>query len=290
MKTIMTILCALCAIGLLSHTAYAQAPEVPLEQNVFYPQAEAAPEEVSLPIIMYHLITEKPKYIGKYGVTPAEVEQDLAYLKAAGFTTVFMADIINFVHKGEPLPPKPILLTFDDGNASDFTYLLPLLQQYDMKAVLAIIGDATDKYTADSKKNTKAKYPNLTWEQVQALHGSGHIEVQSHGYNVHGKLGSGKKSGEGQEAYHKRLLADLMQLQAACEANLSYLPNTFVYPLGIVGQNSRAVLEELGMEASLGCEEGINTLRQGHVDCLFKMHRYNRPSGKTVESILRKYQ
>ena len=245
-------------------------------------------KEVQVPIIMYHLITEKPKYIGKYGVTPVEVEKDLVYLKENGYTTIVMQDLIDFVEKGKKLPKKPIVLTFDDGNSSDYTFLLPLLQKHDMKAVLAIIGDATDKYTNSEADKPGGKYPNLTWIQAKELHESGNAEIQSHGYNVHGKRGSGKKKGETGTAYHTRLMADLQKLQDACEAHLGHAPNTFIYPLGIVGENSRAVLEELGMVASLGCEEGVNTVRQGDKDCLFKMHRYNRPSGKSVESILKR--
>lgn len=242
--------------------------------------------EVEVPIIMYHLITDRPKYIGKHGITPKELESDFVYLQENGYTTVVMQDLINFVERGKQLPKKPIVLTFDDGNYSDYSYVFPLLQKYDMKAVIAIIGEASDRYTNDAHDNPTAKYPNMTWPQIAELHESGLVEIQSHGYDVHGRGGSGNKKGENADVYHARLAKDLQKLQDACEAHLGWIPNTFVYPLGIVGKDSRRIIEDLGMVSSLGCEEGINILRQGDKDCLFKMHRYNRPSGKTVESIL----
>lgn len=243
-------------------------------------------KEVEVPIIMYHLITEKPKYIGKYGVTPLEIEKDLQYLKDNGYTTVVMQDLIDFVEKGKRLPKKPIVLTFDDGNTSDYTILFPLLEKYKMKAVSAIIGEATDRYTNNAADNPKGKYPNMTWPQIKELHESGIIEIQNHSYNLHGKRGSGNKKGESAETYHARLTADLKKLQEACQIHLDYVPNTFVYPLGVISKGSRQVLEDMGMKASLGCEEGINIVRQGDRDCLFKMHRYNRPSGTSIEKIL----
>jgi len=276
----------ICMAVLMCQPIAAATPE-PQDLNdteVFFSRTK----EAKVPIIMYHLITEQPKYIGKYGVTPSEVENDLIFLKENGYTTIVMQDLINFVQRGDKLPAKPIVLTFDDGNSSDFNHLLPLLQKHEMKAVLAIMGEVTDRYTKDIEKNPKAKFPNLTWQQVKELHESGVCEIQSHGYDVHGKRGSGKKKGESAEAYHARLMADLKKLQDACQTHLSHIPNTFIYPLGIVSDGSRQVLEELGMVASLGCEEGVNTVRQGDKDCLFKMHRYNRPSGKSVESILGK--
>ena len=267
-------------LSILVFTGSISAQE--LDTEVFFFREK----EVELPIIMYHLVTDRPKYIGKYGVTPKELESDFIYLQENGYTTVVMKDLINFVERGEQLPKKPIMLTFDDGNYSDYSYVFPLLQKYEMKAVVAIIGDATDRYTNDAHDNPKAKYPNMTWPQIVELHESGFVEIQSHGYNVHGRGGSGNKKGESADAYHIRLTNDLQKLQDACEAHLGRIPNTFIYPLGVVGKDSRRIIEDLGMVASLGCEEGINILRQGDRDCLFKMRRYNRPSGKSVESIL----
>jgi len=279
MKKIFVILClALLALFVSSTSVAAHKIASNYEEE----------QGVNVPIIMYHLITERSKYIGKYGVTPAELEKDLVYIKENGYTTVFMQDLINFVENGHTLPPKPIVLTFDDGNFSDYQYLLPLLQKYEMKAVLAIMGDVIDRYTIDSEKNPKAKYPNLTWPQVQELYASGLCEIQSHGYNVHGKHGSGRKKGESAEAYHARLKADLQKLQALCEQHLEYMPNVFIYPLGIVDDGSRQVLEELGMVACLGCEEGINILRKGDREALHRMHRYNRPNKEPVENIIKR--
>jgi len=271
---------------ILSTNTASKEVETEIDTEVFFFREK----EVEVPIIMYHLITDRPKYIGKYGITPKELENDFIYLQENGYTTIVMQDLINFVERGKKLPKKPIVLTFDDGNSSDYTYVFPLLQKYEMKAVIAIIGDVTDKYTNDAHSNSKAKYPNMTWPQIIELHESGLVEVQSHGYNVHGKRGSGNKKGESADAYHARLTADLQKLQDACEAHLEWIPNTFIYPLGIVGKDSRRILEGLGMVASLGCEEGINVVRQGDRDCLFNMHRYNRPSGKSIESILARIQ
>jgi len=247
---------------------------------------QQAAHSADVPIIMYHLITEKPKYIGKYGVTPKELADDLQYLKENNYTTVVMKDLIDFVNQGTPLPEKPIVLTFDDGNFSDHQYLYPLLKEYNMKAVLAIIGKATDENTKLTEEHPASRHPNMSWPQVRELHESGVFEIQSHGYDMHGRGGSGEKRGEDLQVYHKRLYNDLDKLQNLCETHLGYKPNTFVYPLGVIGKESRTVLENLSMKASLSCQEGINVLRSGDVDSLFKMYRYNRPSGKPVKNIL----
>jgi len=243
-------------------------------------------KEVLVPIVMYHLVTEKDRYVGKYGIRPSELEEDLKYLKEKGYNTILLKDLINFVEKGKRLPNNPIILTFDDGNSSDYNYLFPLLKEYDMKAVISIIGKAVDQNTQEHAKYPAGKYPNLTWAQVKEMHDKGIVEVQSHGYNVHGPAGSGKLKRESPEAYHQRLLADLTKLQDCCQEHLGEKPTTFCYPLGIISKGSNAVLEEMGFKASLSCQEGINIIVHGEKECLFKLKRTNRPSGKSIEKVL----
>lgn len=256
-----------------------------LDTEVFFWRVK----ESDVPVIMYHLVTEKSQFIGKYGITPAQLEADLIYIRDAGYTTVVMRDLIDFVETGKKLPKKPVMLTFDDGNYSDYCYLLPLLEKYNMKAVLAIIGSATEKSSDYVEKYPVGEYPNSTWNQLREMHESGLIEIQSHGYNLHGKAGAGKLNGESLEEYQTRLRTDLEKLQAACELHLGHVPTAFIYPLGILGDGSREVLESLGMSGSFSCQEGKNIIRQGDKDCLFLLHRYNRPSGRSVEDILKKY-
>lgn len=250
------------------------------------PLISAEPAEASVPIIMYHLVTEKRKYIGKYGITPADFEADLVYLRDQGYTTVLMADIINFVQTGVPLPDKPILLTFDDGNAADLLLVLPLLEKYDARAVFSIIGEAADRFTKQKSDNPKAKFPNLTWCDVKTLHESGRAEIQSHGYDVHGKNGAGIRRGEGDAAYHARLTADLNKFQALCLEHIGFVPTTFTYPLGIFSPGTQAVLEEVAFVASLSCQEGRNVLTVGNMQALFRLNRSNRPAGKPIHVLL----
>jgi peptidoglycan/xylan/chitin deacetylase (PgdA/CDA1 family) len=245
-----------------------------------------AQEAVNVPIVMYHLVTTRQKYIGKYGITPAELAQDLQYLADNGYNTVVVRDLIDFVNHGSPLPNKPVMLTFDDGNASDYEYLLPLLKKHNQKAVLAIIGKATDRCTDEMSKYPQAKHSNLTWAQVKALHESGHCEIQSHGYDMHGSNGSGKKSGESTAAYHTRLRKDLTRLQDACKQNISFTPTAFIYPLGVISEDSFAILQELGFQASFSCQEGKNAIKQGEPATLFRLKRTNRPAYRPIKNIL----
>jgi peptidoglycan/xylan/chitin deacetylase (PgdA/CDA1 family) len=242
--------------------------------------------EARVPVIMYHLVTERGKYIGRYGITPAELESDLKYLQANGYSTVVIRDLTDFVQRGKKLPEKPVMLTFDDGNASDLHYVLPLLEKYDMTAVFSVIGEAVDRCSKEQAANPKAKLPNLTWPQLREMHASGRCEIQSHGYDVHGRRGAAIRSGEGTEAYHTRLRGDLQKLQDLFNEHLGFTPEAFTYPLGFVSKEAHAVLEDMGFVSTLSCIEGMNVIKQGEPEGLILLKRSNRPNGKHVKILL----
>ncbi|MCL2352711.1 MAG: polysaccharide deacetylase family protein [Firmicutes bacterium] len=239
-------------------------------------------EKREVPIIMYHNITKNQSQLGKYAISPKEMENDLIYLRNNGYETVLMQDLIDYVNGEGELPEKPIVLTFDDGNSGDYNYLLPLLKKYDMKAVCSIIGKITDDYT----KEGGASKPHLDWEQVREMQKDGRIEIQNHSYNMHGYNGSGKLQSESADTYRARLRADLEKTQAKIKDVTGFTPTTFVYPLGVIGNGSLEVLKGLGFRASLSCWEGINTVTKGDADGLFKMRRAIRRSGQPVSDVL----
>ena len=72
-------------------------------------------ETVFLPIIMYHGVLNDSTRQGQYVISPAMLESDLAYIRAQGYETVLVQDLIDYVDNGKPLPEKSIMLTFDDG-------------------------------------------------------------------------------------------------------------------------------------------------------------------------------
>ena len=82
---------------------------------------------------------------GQYTVRPDELENDLDYLKEHGYTAVFMQDLIDYVYHGKELPAKPVVITFDDGFYNNWYYVLPMLKERNMKAVISVVGSYTEK-------------------------------------------------------------------------------------------------------------------------------------------------
>ena len=236
-------------------------------------------EVAEVPIIMYHALEDTPD--NKWEITAKEFESDLKYIVENGFTPVVMQDLIDFVHSGKHLPEKPIVLSFDDGRMPTMDIILPMLEKYNAKITMAIIGHETDYYTEIDRQGKISRHPHMTWDEVAAAHKSGRVEIQSHTYNLHGKNGAKKMKGESTEAYRERLLADLNKFADVLNSNIGIAPNSLAYPLGAISDVSDDIIKGAGYLASLSCEQKTNIIRVGDADSLFSLKRYLRPPHKT---------
>jgi len=239
----------------------------------------AVGEAAEVPIIMYHALEDTPD--NRWEITAAEFESDLKYMAENGFTTIVMQDLIDFVYDGKRLPEKPIVLSFDDGRMPTMDIILPMLEEYDAKITMAIIGHETDHYTEIDNEGKISRHPHMTWGQVKAAHSSGRVEIQSHTYNLHGKHGAKKLRSESKEEYRTRLLTDLLKFSEVLLENIGTVPNSLAYPLGAISDTSDEIIREVGYLASLSCEQKTNIIHVGDTDSLFSLNRYLRPPHKS---------
>ncbi len=278
---VLMFLAALIAAALLilrPHIADAQKEQsVPKEQGVF------------VPILMYHSILKDSAQQGEFVLSPDVLEQDLAYLKNNGYTTVFISDLVAYVNEGAELPEKPVVITFDDGSYNNLVYALALLDKYDSRAAFSIVGSYTAKEAGEKTRSTAYSYMN--YADVKALADSGRAEICNHSYAMHelgARRGTLKNSNESDAAYESALLDDIMKNQALLTENCGITPTVYTYPYGLICKESIRLVRGAGFSASLGVSETPNYLVRGSADCLYEMGRYNRPAGISTEEFMKK--
>lgn len=238
-----------------------------------------------LPIVMYHQVTTRPSRAGRYAVTAEQLEKDFVYIASRGYTPITAAELLDHINDGVPLPEKPIMITFDDGFETFVTIVMPLLEKYNLKAVVSIIGSCTDFFSENEDHNTSYSY--LTWEQAAALTENEHAEVQNHSDNMHrsvnGRKGANKKRGESLEDYRAALTLDAGNMQKKLFENTGSAARVYAFPFGAYCKDSREIIREMGFEAIFVCEERINYIDLENTDWLFNLGRFNRASGKSSE-------
>lgn len=100
--------------------------------------AISRPAGPCLRVLMYHKVSGNGTrdYLT---VTTDQLAEQWQYLRQQGFTPILFSDLIGFVSGGKALPPRPVLLTFDDGYKDNSTQMYPLLEQLNMKAGIFLV-------------------------------------------------------------------------------------------------------------------------------------------------------
>jgi peptidoglycan/xylan/chitin deacetylase (PgdA/CDA1 family) len=132
-----------------------------------------------LPILMYHRVTDNgPAGLDRYRVTPAAFEEQLRYLRDAGYVGVTLQAWHAAMMARKPLPGRCVLLTFDDGYLDFATNAWPLLQRYGFPATMFLVAEQIGGLsTWDAAYGEPA--PLMDWPTILKLQAEG-VEFGAH--------------------------------------------------------------------------------------------------------------
>jgi Polysaccharide deacetylase len=112
-----------------------------------------------IPVFLYHRIDH------------AQFEGHLQHLNKNGYVSLSADEHFAALTGARPCPERSVVLTFDDGLSDFYERAFPLLQKYEVKAVAFIIPARVDASGM------------VTWAQIQEMHQSGLVDIQSHSHH-----------------------------------------------------------------------------------------------------------
>jgi peptidoglycan/xylan/chitin deacetylase (PgdA/CDA1 family) len=111
--------------------------------ELLVPPANPVARSVHVPILTWHRVhlfaTELTKSIPDETVEPSVFASEIAALADNGYHAISQRQLYRALFDGARLPPKPVLLTVDDGYIDDVTNILPVLKAHHMVATFYII-------------------------------------------------------------------------------------------------------------------------------------------------------
>lgn len=242
---------------------------------------------VELPVIMYHSLVKQESAAAQYVCPISRVESDLIWLRDNGYQSVSLAELIAFADGTGALPPKPVLITLDDGYRNNLTLLPALLERYDAHAVISVVGEYADIYTASGEDGSP--HTCMSWEDTARAAQTPRLELANHSYYFHhlsARTGSARRQGESLRDWQAAFSSDVQALQEAMAQHCGVTPVCYAYPFGQLTAGADDLLAEMGFRVTLTCNEQRSQLTSGDARCLFSLGRYNRDGRWSTEAFM----
>lgn len=256
---------------------------------IFFISVSFAAEENTFISICYHDVAEKGELKESDTISLSELTKHFQWLKENGYHPISIDDLIKAKNGESKLPPRAILITFDDGYVSFYHLVFPLLKSFNFPAVLSVVGkwiDTSDKQKISYGDSLVARDHFMTWEQLREVSKSGLVEVASHSYDHHRHIAANpqgtkqaayvtreyfpqKGTYESLSAFKERVQKDLKKNDDLLFQKLGKHPRVMTWPYGRYNMIERAYAQRLGVSIALTLEDETlnNTLDQlMHVD------------------------
>jgi biofilm PGA synthesis lipoprotein PgaB len=201
----------------------------------------------------------------------------LQWLRDNGYQAVSVDQILAAHRGGKPLPPKAVLLSFDDGYRSFYSRVLPILKAMNWPAVWAPVGRWID---------TPAKQPVMfgsvatprsrfaTWDEVRQAARSGLVEIASHTDDLHfgipanpqgnqepaatsHRYDAGTRSYETDAAYRQRIDNDVRRITEKIRRATGKAPRVWIWPYGAANGEALQIIRRHGYQMALTLDGGL---------------------------------
>ncbi len=251
------------------------------------------PTGYRLPVLMYHHFVDEDASTTGTIVTTFRFREQMTALKEAGYHAVTIPQIIDYVENGAALPKYPILITMDDGYASNLTEAAPILEDLGMCATIFVIGvnEGEEYYVHTGEPMWQERF---AFEKAAPWVEKGIIDIQSHTYDMHqlasygysGRDGVLRLEGESEEDYRQAVLADAEAFRRRREGRVATDLVALAYPFGYYTMEADEFLKEAGYAATFTIDERPNWLQAGDGSCLRMMGRLNVTDGYSGEDLV----
>ena len=208
-------------------------------------------------------------------ITLSELTAQFDWLRANGYSVISVEDVLKAEKGLASLPPKAVLLTFDDGYESFYRLVYPLLRAYNYPALLAL-----ETAWLETPPDTPVDYGGVSklprsyflgWAQIKEMADSGLVELAGHSHNLHRGHSSNpqgvpqpaaatlaydpkRKTYETETAFYRRIKQDLRLNADIIAQRTGHRPRVLVWPYGRYTQAGiRAALDAgYSLTATLG--------------------------------------
>jgi len=178
-------------------------------------------------ILMYHSIA--PAAASNISLSPDAFARQLEYLSKHGYQVVPFSRLVELLREGKVVPPKWVVLTFDDGFADFYDHAYPLILGKRLPVTLFIYAHGV------------VEADKLSWEKLAKLNPQ-LVEIGAHSLTHRSLIFLNEEARRDEVISSRRLLEDKLHRKV----------RFFSYPFGAVDQGLIRLVELSGFQAAVG--------------------------------------
>jgi peptidoglycan/xylan/chitin deacetylase (PgdA/CDA1 family) len=235
------------------------APTVAVTPTAFV-TAPASGKAAVVPILMYHHLQDLPdgasELLQTWTVAPANFDAQMNLLAQRGYHTITMAQLVGQLKGGKPLPARPIVISFDDGWAEQYSVAFPILKKHNLIGTFFVYTRPLDH----------AQF--MSWAQLQEMTTAG-MDVQAHTL-THPHL---------RALTPDEAMKEISESKTILETRLGKPIVAFAYTFGEYNASIIDMLKRAGYESAVTLAAGFDQ----RADELFTLHRIRVSYRDTLE-------
>lgn len=210
-----------------------------------------------VPVLCYHHIRDIQMPSRKdrgYEVTLAQFKAQMKALADSGYQTVLPDQLYDYLVYGTPLPPKPVMLTYDDTSEEHFTIAKQEMEKHGFKGVFFLMTISIDR----------PRY--MTKAQIKQLADDGHA-VASHTWDHH-RVDRYKSENTVEERGVKKVVNDWEQQLGKSKQTIEAITGKpvvdFAYPFGIWSKEGIPEIKKQGYRMAFQLSTKRDSLEPMH--------------------------
>ena len=136
-----------------------------------------------VPVLMYHLVSDEvPPSFDGYTVTPAQFAAQVRTLSRLGARSISPEELRVAHQEGRRLPPRSVVITFDDGFRDCLRHAAPVLHEAGFRATMYVVAGLLGKTSRWLRPEGLEHLPLISSADARELEQAG-IDCQSHSFS-----------------------------------------------------------------------------------------------------------
>ena len=202
-----------------------------------------------VPILMYHSIdSESAPGFRRWTLSPELFAQHMDWLAEADYHPITVSALASTLAADRPLPPRCIVITFDDGFRDFLTGAMPILQRHGFPATLYVVTGYVGKVSLWLRALGEDGRPMLSWGDLRTISDWG-IECGAHTHS-HPQLDITPRD---------RALAEIRRSKLCLEDHLGREVKTFAYPYGYASRTTRRLVQQAGFTSACRVRHALSS-------------------------------